>query len=69
MIEQTQLHRDVRLRCHDQRRLRSPAVTRAFASVIRTSSLGAQSEASSPVELILESDVDPPDLAVARDVD
>ena len=51
--------RHVGVRCHNQRRFRSPAVTRAFASLIRTSSLGAQSEVSQPDEVrLLEPDVD-----------
>jgi len=40
-------------RCHDQRRLCSPTITRAFAAVTRRSALGSQSEVSSPAELIL----------------
>lgn len=40
-------------RCHDQRRFWSSAVTRAFTSLIRTSSLGSQSEVSRPDEVVL----------------
>ena len=47
---------NVALPCHDRRRLWSPAVTRAFVSVVHTSSLGAQSEASPPTEVTLDPD-------------
>jgi hypothetical protein len=58
------------LRCHDQRRFWSSAVTRAFASVIRASSLGSQSEVSRPDEVMLrEPDVDTSDKRVVRGVD
>lgn len=61
--------RHVRVRCHDRRRLQSPAVTRAFASVIRTSSLGAQSEMSPPAEVMLEPGVDTQAVGITRGVD
>lgn len=42
------------VRFHDQRRFRSSAVTRAFASAIRAGSQGPQSEVSEPDEVALE---------------
>jgi len=60
---------DLGSRCHDQRRFRAPAVTRAFASVIRTSSLGAQSEVSQPDEVVLVNDVDTSATGIVRGVD
>ena len=59
----------VGVRCHDQRRLCSPAVTRAFASVTRIIALGAQSETSPPVDVMLEPDVDTPDAGIVRGAD
>ena len=62
MIQDAKI-RHLGLRCHDQRRFWSSAVTRAFTSAIRTSSLGSQSEVSCPDEvMLLESELDTHDL-------
>lgn len=58
------------LLCHDQKRFWSPAVTRAFTSAIRASSLGSQSEVSRPDEvMLLEPDADISDTDIVRGVD
>lgn len=56
-------------RFHDQSRLRSSEVTRAFSSVIRAASRGPQSEASEPDEVTIEHDVDTADMEIVRGVD
>lgn len=62
--------KDLGLRCHDQRRFSSAAVTRAFVSVMRTSSQGSQSEVSRPDDVVLvESDGDALDSSIVRGVD
>jgi hypothetical protein len=52
-------------RFHDQSRVRSSEVTRAFASAIRAVSQGPQSEISQPEEVMLEPDAAISDLESA----
>jgi hypothetical protein len=62
--------RRLALQCHDERRFWSPAVTRAFTSAIRASSLGPQSEVSEPDEVTLfEPAADASDMGIIRGVD
>ena len=67
---EAEFDRHLGLRCQDQSRFRSPAVTRAFTSVIRTSSLGSQSEVSQPDEvMLLDPDAGTPTMGIGRGVD
>jgi hypothetical protein len=58
------------VRFNDQRRYRSPVVTRAFSSAIRASSLGPQSEMTEPHEVSLpEPDAAVSNISIVRGVD
>ena len=57
------------LQFHDQSRFQSAEVTRAFASVVRADSLGAQSEVSEPNEVTHEPHAASSELAIVRGVD
>jgi len=58
-----------RSRFHDESRLRSSEITRAFTSAARAASLGPQSEVSGPDEVSLEPDVAISDVEIVRGVD
>jgi hypothetical protein len=58
------------VRFNDQRRYRSPVVSRAFSSAIRASSQGPQSEMTEPAEVSLpEPDAAVSNNAIVRGVD
>lgn len=58
-----------RSRFHDESRLQSSEITRAFTSVIRAASQGPQSEVSGPDEVSLEHDVAISEVEIVRGVD
>ena len=58
-----------RSRFHDESRLQSSEITRAFTSAIRAASQGPQSEVSGPDEVSLEPDLASSEVEIVRGVD